>query len=522
MVDFQNKATAGRSQPARRSLVAWLEIALGVYALAQLTLLAGLVISHWRFPLFLETMEGTVLQHAVRAADGLSIYPAPTLDFVSLAYTPLFYLISAPVLWIFGPELTALRIVATAGYTLAIWLVFAVGRDQTRSPWWGLMAAGLFAASYATMDAYLDTAHCDSWMLASVLLGTWIIDRAPSRNHVLLGVAVLCAAFWFKQHGALFAIGGVAYLTWKHGVRASVPVWAIAALLGPGLYAIAPLLFGPETHRFTLEVPSGWSTFSPRAGLRITAFLLISYPVLVWAVGYEYLAIYRQRFAALSIWHVQGIAALASGLMASLDTGGARNTFIPLGVFVILLGIIGLARFSDGAARSGWVKHAALALTALAFAMLLYNPRPYLPRVNALAQYQALTNALRELDGPVASLSLGQLPSGYHLEPGILWVALDDMVRGPRARPANAVKAAALTSAFIARPAPHYLLMTEPLAGTPLFDQMAPYYALERDFEKRFSALAGLPGTYPVRRSYPRYLYRRITEQPQIVGQTVR
>jgi hypothetical protein len=337
-----------------------------------------------------------------------------------------------------------------------------------------------------------------------------------------LGVAVLCAAFWFKQHGALFAFGGVAYLSWKRGLRESIPVWMIATLLGPGLYAIAPLLFGPDTHRFTLEIPSGWSTFGPRAVLRLLAFSLISYAVLVLAAGYEYAASYRQRLAGLTIWHVQGIAAMASGLMASLDAGGARNTFIPLGVFVIVLGSIGLARLSGGAAKPHWMKHAALALTALAFAMLLYNPRIYLPRSAAAAQYQALTNTLTELDGPVASLSLGQLPSGYHLKPAMLWVALDDMVRGPRARPANAAKAEALTMAFIARPAPHYLLMTEPLNGTPLLDQLAPYYALERDFEKRFSALAGLPGTYPVRRSYPRYLYRRLPDQPQNLGQTVR
>lgn len=521
MADFQDRATKTPALPSRRRLVATLEIALALYALAQLTLLAGLVVSHWRFPLFLETMEGTVLQHAVRAADGLSIYPAPTLDFVALAYTPLFYLISAPAIWMFGPELTVLRVVATAGYALAIWLVYAAARDRTGSAWWGLIAAGLIAAAYATMDAYLDTAHSDSWMIASVLLGSWTIDRATTRHQVWLGVAVLCAAFWFKQHGAVFAIGGVAYLTWTRGLRDSIPVWIVAALLGPCLYAIAPLLFGPDTHRFTLEIPSGWSTFGPRAVLRLIGFVLICYPVLVLAAGYEYAATYRRRFAGLTIWHVQGVAALASGLMASLDAGGARNTFIPLGVFVILIGVFGLARLSEAGSSPDWAKSVVLPLVALAFAMLVYSPRAYLPRSAATSQYQALTQALKELDGPVASLSLGQLPSRFQLSPAMLWVALDDMGRGPRSRPANAAKADALAAAMIARPAPHYLLMTEPLSGTRLFDRLAPHYALERDFEKRFAALAGLPGTYPVRRSYPRYLYRRSPDQAPVTGQPV-
>jgi hypothetical protein len=519
MADFQSTATRNSITQRRGHFVAWFELALAIYAVAQLAILLTLVVSHWRFPLFLETMEGSVLQHAARAADGLSIYPTPTLDFVSLAYTPLFYFIATPVIWLFGPELPALRVVATAGYALAIWLVYAATRDRTKSPWWGVVAAGLFAAAYATMDAYLDTAHSDSWMIASVLLGTRMIDRAGTRHQLWLGVAVLCAAFWFKQHGALFAIGGVLYLTLTRGLRDSLPVWAIAALLGPCLYLISPILFGPETHRFTLEIPSSWSTFSPRAILRLGAFVLVSYPVLLLAAGYEYAATYRQRFTRVTIWHVQGVAALASGLMAALDGGGARNTFVPLGVFVIIIGMFGLSRFDQRSQSAGWTGWVVLPALTLAFATLFYSPRPYLPRTAATSQYQGMITALNELDGPVASPSLGQLPANYQLSPAMLWVALDDMERGPRAKLANAARAEALADGLIARPVPHYLLMNEPLNSTRLFDRLAPHYTLERDFEKRFSALAGLPGTYPIRASYPRYLYRRLPEPASVASQ---
>jgi hypothetical protein len=514
MADFETRARSTAIKPApRRGWSQWLLMLVTLYAVACLAILAGLVMSHWRFPLFLETMEGAVLQHALRAADGLWIYPNPTPDFTALAYTPLYYVVSAPLMWIFGPELTVLRIVASAGYALAIWLTYAVVRDrgeESTQDWRiGLIAAGLFAAAYQVMDAYLDTAHSDSWMIASALLGTWIIDKAYAPRHIVFGVAVLCAAFWFKQHGALFALGGVAFVTWRHGVRASMPAWITAILFGPALYAVSPLLFGPATHLFTYTVPSSWSVINLRGIGRLSGFALTSYPLLAAASLYEYSAIWRTRFASLTIWHVQGIAALASGVLATFDTGGARNTFIPLGVFVIILGSLGAARLSRDAAFVTWGRTLGVAVLALSFVPLAYNPRRYLTDQTAPLHYQKLISLLRDLDGPVASLSLGQLPADFRLSPAVLWVAIDDLERGRKARPENIQTAAALIAAVTSRPAPHYVLSNEPLDDTPLTRRLFPHYELLRDYETQFTSLAGLPGTYPTRHSYPRFLYQR-------------
>jgi hypothetical protein len=511
MPDFVELASASRRAPSYASVRLWLKSLLGAYAVVQCAILAGLAISHWRFPLFLETMEGVVLQHAVRAAEGLSIYPRPSLDFVPLAYAPLYYLISSPLIWIFGPELAALRVVATAGYAVAIWATYAAVRDQTRSAWWGFMGAGLLAAAYATMDAYLDTAHSDSWLLASVLTGTLIAGRAGTQRHMMLGIGVLCCAFWFKQHGALFAGAGLVFLTFRHGIRASLPSWCLAIALGPVLYTAAPLMFGPDTHRFTFEVPGGWSTFSVSALKRLAMFIALAYPALLISAAYEYGSLCVDRLKSLSIWHVQGAAALASGLMAALDTGGAHNTYIPLGTFVIILGVCGLARLERSAGQS-WLTAVPLVLTALAFSSALYDPRIYVTPSDATRQYAKLVEELKALDGPVASLSLGQLPSAHTLAPAMLWVAIDDLARGPRARPANARLALTLIDDMVARPAPNYLLMNAPLSGTWYLDRLAPHYTLERDFETRFAALAGLPGTYEARASFPRFLYRRTTD----------
>jgi hypothetical protein len=510
MTDFQELARAAQGEPApRRGWCRWLINLFGVYATVCLAVLAGLVVSHWRFPLFLETMEGGVLQHTLRAADGLWIYPYPSPEFTALAYTPLYYVVAAPLMWILGPELAPLRVVATIGYALAIWLTYAAVRDRGQDWRIGLIAAGLFAAAYQVMDAYLDTAHSDSWMIASALLGTWIIDKAYSPRQLVLGVVVLCAAFWFKQHGALFAAGGLAFITWRHGVRESLAAWITAILLGPALYAVSPLIFGPATHFFTYSVPSSWSVINVRGLGRLGGFLLVSYPFLAAASLYEYGSVWRERFASLSIWHVQGIAALATGVLATFDTGGARNTFIPFGVFVIILGAFGVVRLCQNPAVRRWPNAIGVAVLALSFVPMVYDPRNYVPNPTASIQYEKLIALLRSLDGPVASLSLGQMPSDVRLTPAVLWVAIDDLERGRRARPESKQAAAALLSTIAMAPAPHYLLSNEPLSENTVTDRLSPHYELLRDYETQFAALAGLPGTYPTRQSYPRYLYQR-------------
>ena len=192
---------------------------LVVIAVANLVLVAYLWTRQVDFPLNLDLMEGTVLQHVQRAASGMAIYTAPAPEFVALAYNPLYYELGAAVGRVTGVSLPMLRLLSMLAATLSALIIFVVVREKTGSAWWGVVAAGLFAAAYDVMECYFATAHSDAWFLCAALAGTLVLDRTRSRLGSMAGIAILVASFWFKQHGALFVIGGLGYLSLRDGLR---------------------------------------------------------------------------------------------------------------------------------------------------------------------------------------------------------------------------------------------------------------------------------------------------------------
>jgi hypothetical protein len=484
----------------RRRGLSVTQLALAGWAALMVAFVAFLWVNHVGFPGHLDLMEGTILQHVAQAAHGLPVYPEPTPAYVPLAYNPLYYYLCVPFTWVLGLGLPALRLVAILGMAGSGAVIYAAVRKHTGSAWWALIGVGLFATAYRVMDAYLDTAHSDSWLICTALAGTYVIDRATTRAGRVAGVLLLVLSFWFKQHGALFALGGVAYLTVREGWRASLPYWALAVVLGPLAYVAAVSWpFGPAFHYFTWSVPRGWSRVNAETFARVIRFTAGNYLPLFAAALLPLSRAVRGR-EPLNIWHVQFVAAVASALMGSLDWGSSDNVFIPFGAFTIVLGTIGLSELSDafgGALRS--------AAAAIAFVPLMYAPQTVVLSRHADAAYADLVGMVRGLDGPVYAPGIGQSAGAPLFSPGAHWVALEDMLRGPGHGAADSARAWALLAPLVAPTGKTYILTSTPrVIETPPLASLHGY-VLVQDFGSRFAALTGLPKRYD--HKFPRYLY---------------
>ncbi len=495
----------GELGTARSWARAWLLFA----AVAAIGFTIWLWFDHVPFPLHLDLMEGTILQHAVRAATGKPVYPQPLPAFVALAYNPLYYYLAAPAMWVFGPNLSVLRVVAILGQAGSGLVIFAAVRRATQSTWWGAIALGAFATAYYVMDSYLDTAHSDSWMLCAALLGTYLIG-AESRRTRMVGVAVLVLSFWFKQHGALFAMAGVLYLTWREGWRRSIPYWAIAMLLGPVAYVAAVQWpFGPAFHYFTWSVPRGWSRVGFDMVIRLVRYFGVWYPFALLFAGLTFLIDVRRIQTRFTAWDAQFIAGAASAVMGALDWGSANNVFIPFGAFTLVLAMIGLGRLAEAVKhRPTWARAAPQLGAVCVMLPLLYDPRrAIVPEPDARAAYADFVAAVRALGAPVYAPDIGQTSGVPLFEPAEHWVALEDMGRGPGHTQADRTRAWQLLGPVVHPAGQAYVLTNIPLEKeTPPVSLLARYYTLDRDWGERFVALAGTPKRF--NHGYPRYVYR--------------
>jgi hypothetical protein len=467
-------------------------------------LLVGLIVNHVRFPFQIDIMEGVVMQHARRVMHGQSIYPVPSPAFVPLAYNALFYLLAAPFLIVFGDTLATLRMVSVIGFVGSAAAIFVIVRTTTRSPWWAAIAVGLFCAAYPAMDAYLDSAHADAWLLCCALWGTHLVGQASRRARVA-GILVLVASFWFKQHGAVFLGSALLFLTWREGFRKAMAYWIVAFAACPLLYFVSQgILLGEEFHFFTWHVPSGWSELNIRTVVRLLRFIKTNYPILVLAA---LASVYRAlRSRSIGILEVQLGAAFLTALMGSLDPGSSDNVFIPMGAFLILCGTIELARLQSDVPVWFGVRPG-LAAALLAFATLVHDPRRFWLPASARASYAELQATIRALPGAVYAPGIGEFVDGPRLYPTAHWIALEDIMRGPRRVASDSGLSRRMLDPVRHPAAAAFILTNRPLAtmSAPV-GELAASYTLVQDWGDRFESLEMLPR--PWDSGWPRYLYR--------------
>lgn len=477
---------------------------IGAYALLQIGLVVYLWINHAAFPLNLEAMELTVLATTRRVLAGLPIYVPPSAAFTPLAYNPLFYFLAVPFTWVFGPTLLAMRLEAIAGTLGCGAVIFLAVRRETSSAWWAILAVGLFAAAYRSMDTYLDNAHADSWMLFTALFAAYLISLQRSRAANLLGIAIAAASFWFKQPGAAFTVGLVVFLTVREGTRAAWPYWLAAILLGPVLFGFAPAGWaGPLLHEYTWVIPRQWLSFNLGTLRRLVEYFGRNFALLAASSGIGWLASLRKS-QLRSVWFFLLPFAALTALSGAMDSESNNNVFIPLAAWLILTGVIALHRSTDGVSWIGRWNLPSLVVGA-SFVLLVFNPLTVIVSSHAGEAYTDLQGYLRSLDGAVYAPWIGPLQDGFEFSPAIHWVPMTDLVRGAGKDLANDPTIRSLMDPVTHPVGRAYLLTNFPLERDSAVSFLGDNYALASDLGPRFSALSALPKRYSL--AWPRYLY---------------
>jgi hypothetical protein len=122
-----------------------LDLPLRVAAVFWILLYLVAAVRRMRYPFELESVEGHCLQQVCRVLDGQALYVAPSLRFVPLIYTPLYFYAAAAAARLLGRGFVALRVVSLLASLGSLFLIFRIVQKRTDDWHCGLLAIGLFA-----------------------------------------------------------------------------------------------------------------------------------------------------------------------------------------------------------------------------------------------------------------------------------------------------------------------------------------------------------------------------------------
>jgi hypothetical protein len=211
-------------------------------ALAQLGWQARLFAGRASFPLDLEWMEGGVLLHAQRIAQGKGIYVEPSLDFIPFLYTPLYPALLALLSFVLPLGYLLGRLVSIAAFTGALALVVVASQGETQDRWRrvltvlaGIAGAGAIAASFAFTGFFYDLVRADSLLLVLEALALLLAVRGHGWKSAALAGVLIALGFFAKQTATIMGVAlglGLLVANFRRGLVYGL---AAAATLATGI-----------------------------------------------------------------------------------------------------------------------------------------------------------------------------------------------------------------------------------------------------------------------------------------------
>jgi hypothetical protein len=360
------------------------------------------------YPFELDWMEGGSVELAARVVAGHSLYAAPSIGFVGWTYPPLYYWIAAAVAKLTGVGFLPLRLVSLAASLVSMATLAWIVTRETGDRIAGLVAAGLFAATFEISGAWFDTGRVDSLFLALTLLavagGRWA--RGP-RGGIALGMLAFLACFT-KQTALLALLPALAYLA---VTRRRVGVPALLTLLV--LLLVSTVALDASTdgwyryYVFSELANQPWAK-QLWAGFWVDDILRRQWPlVLLLVAGGVTLARGgggRPALRSPATYYATTAAGLiGSAWVSRLHTGGYENVLMPAYAAIALLAGLTYARLLHR--HRGRLARPLLAVTLLAqLGLLVYPLGAQIPTAADRAAGAQLLTRLRALPGPVIVL----------------------------------------------------------------------------------------------------------------------
>lgn len=372
------KSRSGKIQFITGRILWSLLTGLSLYYLGVFIVIALLRMT---YPFELEWMEGGMVDHVVRLVGGEQMYVEPTLSFVPYIYPPLYYYVSAGFSQLTGEGFFPLRLVSFLSALGSFALIHGYVRRETGHVRYGIMAAGLYAASFNLCGGWFDIGRIDSLFMCLLLGGIYAYRFFPSaRGQVMAGV-LFSLAFLTKQTALFVAVPLCLHclISRRGWTRIIFP-----AVIG-GLVGSTTLVFDlwsdgwyhfyvfdlPKQHNLQKEMILGYWVHDLWRSMPL-AFLCI--------MGVGFAAIKnRKKDWFHSAMLVGGL--IISSWLSRLHSGGWDNVLMPAFACLAIFFGLGIHQFHSCLRKRNQILigQVFLLLCVFQFASLHYDPAEHIP-----------------------------------------------------------------------------------------------------------------------------------------------
>jgi hypothetical protein len=360
------------------------------------------------YPFELDWMEGGSVELAARVVAGHSLYAPPSLEFVGWTYPPLYYWLAAAVAKLTGVGFLPLRLVSFAASLASMATLAWIVIRETGNRIGGLVAAGLFAATYRISGAWFDVGRVDSLFLALTLLAlAWGRWASGWRGAMALGTLAFLA-FFTKQTALLALLPALVYLAVTRRRVGIVALLTLLAWLLVSTVALDAMSHGWYRYFVFSELAQQPWAHQVWVGFWVNDILRRQWPLAILLIGggveLARRAGARPALRSPAAYHVTAaVGLIGSAWVSRLHTGGYANVLMPAYAAIALLAGLTYARLLHGHQRR--ITRALLAVTLLLqLALLVYPLSAQIPTASDRVAGSQLMARLRALPGPVIVL----------------------------------------------------------------------------------------------------------------------
>ena len=474
-------------------------LALGAAAVLALLAFLYAVLKRIGYPYELEWMEGSMVDHVNRLVDGKQIYVPPSIEFAPHGY-PLLFFYSAWILSeIFGPGFVPLRLVSVFGTVTALTFVFLLVRRETRSGYYGLIAAGVAAATYPLSGTFFDIGRIDAIALGTYCAAVYFLRCAQTARMAMFAGLLYGTTYLAKQVALPCFPAFVLYLLLFQR-RLLLPFAGTALAVGLGATLLMNLSHDNWYGFYTVIFQTGrgvnWSwillTFQGDfAVMSIASVFALTYLI----ARFDW---HEDRSGAAFYLFLFGATIGTSLISRCLSLGAYVNVLMPAYVILALglgLGLSAIVQRAQASERPvAGVALLAFGAALVQFVFLAYDPRDEVPSAQDEAAGDQLVEWMRGVDGDVFLVGHGFLGTYAGKPAHVHTVGIYDAVFHPVTKPyiLESVTAALNERRFAAVVTDH-----DWSAGHPWFHEaLEANYTFERHFfdhPKVFMPVSGAP-----------------------------